>query len=320
GVVVSLAVTRSPFPIGRVYAVDLVGAAVGCLGALFLLDHTDGPSAVLWVAAFAGVGAIFFSTAALGTAPHPLPPLAGLLRHRPLVVALLVVGALLNGWTNYGLQPVAVKGQFERPGRHIFREWNTFSRVAVSPTRVAVPDLWGPSPKYPANRQIERRNLNIDGDAATAAYRFTGDLEELAFLKYDVTNLAYHLPERPRVAVIGVGGGRDILSAAVFGARDITGVEINPIFIRLLTSERGFASFTGFRLLVGVKLFVDEGRSWFARTHGTFDVIQMSLIDTWAATGAGAFSLSENGLYTIEAWRHFLSRLTAQGVYTVSRW
>jgi hypothetical protein len=319
GVVVSLALTRSPFSIGRVYGADLVGAAAGCLGALLLLDHTDGPSAVLWVAALAAVGAVFFAMAALGTSPHPLPPLAGLLRHRSLVAAILVVGAVLNGRGDYGLQPLVVKGQFERPGAHIFREWNTFSRVAVSPTRFAAPELWGPSPKYSAD-PVERRDLNIDGDAATTAFRFTGNLEELAFLKYDITNLAYHLPERRRAAVIGVGGGRDIFSAAVFGYRDITGIEINPIFVRLLTSERGFASFTGFHHLNGVKLIVDEGRSWFARTRQTFDIIQMSLIDTWAATGAGAFSLSENGLYTLEAWRQFLSRLTPRGVYTVSRW
>ena len=46
----------------------------------------------------------------------------------------------------------------------------------------------------------------------------------------------------------------------------------------------------------------------------------MSMIDTWAATGAGAFSLSENGLYTIQGWARFLDRLTPSGVFTVSRW
>jgi hypothetical protein len=65
---------------------------------------------------------------------------------------------------------------------------------------------------------------------------------------------------------------------------------------------------------------VDEARSWFARTPEHFDLIEMSLIDTWAATGAGAYSLSENGLYTVQGWRHFLSALTPTGVFTVSRW
>ncbi len=35
-------------------------------------------------------------------------------------------------------------------------------------------------------------------------------------------------------------------------------------------------------------------------------MIQISLIDTWAATAAGAFVLGENSLYTVEAWTTFL--------------
>ena len=85
-------------------------------------------------------------------------------------------------------------------------------------------------------------------------------------------------------------------------------------------NEPEFSEFVGLNKIDGVTLVVDEGRSWFARSRETFDVIQMSLIDTWAATGAGAFTLSENGLYTVEAWQIFLRRLTPNGVFTVSRW
>jgi hypothetical protein len=118
--------------------------------------------------------------------------------------------------------------------------------------------------------------------------------------------------------VIGVGGGRDVLSAYLFGFRDVTGVELNPIFIDLLT--RDFRDYNRLASLPGVHLFVDEARSWFARTDQRFDLIEMSLIDTWAATGAGAYSLSENGLYTTQGWHHFLRALTPSGVFTVSRW
>jgi hypothetical protein len=69
-----------------------------------------------------------------------------------------------------------------------------------------------------------------------------------------------------------------------------------------------------------VRLLADEGRSWFARSNEHFDLIQMSMVDTWAATGAGAFSLSENGLYTVEGWRIFFRHLTPTGIFTVSRW
>ena len=108
------------------------------------------------------------------------------------------------------------------------------------------------------------------------------------------------------------------MSARLFGVSEVVGVEINPIFIDLLT--RRFSDYTAIGRQPGITFEVDEARSWFARTDRSFDIIQMSLIDTWAATGAGAFTLSENGLYTVEAWRIFLERLTPEGVFTVSRW
>ena len=64
----------------------------------------------------------------------------------------------------------------------------------------------------------------------------------------------------------------------------------------------------------------DEARSYVARSQERFDTIQISLIDTWAATAAGAFVLSENSLYTVEAWTTFLEHLTDDGMLSVSRW
>jgi hypothetical protein len=321
GVVVSLALTRSPFPIGRVYGVDLLGAASGCLGALLVLNLTDGPSGVIWVGAIAASAAMLFARSGIGSEPQQKPRFHRLLSRRATIFGVLVVVAFGNGLTNYGLQPLISKGTFESGNSYIFREWNTFSRVVVTPTYLDFPEMWGPSPKVAEiGRPIEQRGMNMDGAAGTTSFRFNGSFEETEFLKYDVTNLAYYLPGRKRAAIIGIGGGRDILSAATFGYRDITGVELNPVFTKLLTSEPGFADFTNFSKLEGVRLFVDDGRHWFARSREQFDVLQMSLIDTWAATGAGAFSLSENGLYTVQAWKTFQDRLSEHGVYTVSRW
>jgi spermidine synthase len=322
GVVMSVALTRSPFPVGRVYGVDLLGAATGCLGALLLLNFTDGPSAVLWVAAFVAGGALAFSGSGIGKAPDEKPLLhACLLRYRYWIFAVLVVCALINPHIDHGLQPLAVKGKFEFPGSHLLRKWNSFSRVAVEPVKRGVPVMWGPSPKMFGNPwKVFQMDLNIDGDAGTTAYRFTGNFDDVGFLRYDVTNLAYFLPGRERAVIIGVGAGRDILSAALFGLKNITGVEINPVFVHLLSQEPQFANFTMVAALPGVQLVVDEGRSWMARSREFFDSVQMSLVDTWAATGAGAFTLSENGLYTVQAWKTFMSRLTPKGVLTVSRW
>jgi hypothetical protein len=273
----------------------------------------------------AALGAVLFSWSGALVEPPTRPWLAGLLRRRVAWVVVLAAAAMLNTLDErrLGLYPIFAKGWFQLAAVPWFERWNSFSRVMVhSPTPPrATPAMWGPSPTF-AGRDwlLSQSRLSIDGDAATTAYGIAGDLRRAQFLRYDLTNLAYHLPNRRSAAIIGVGGGRDILSARVFGIPEITGIEINPVFVDLLLREPRFRDYVGLHRLEGVSLVVDEARSWFARGERPFDVIQMSLIDTWAATGAGAFTLSENGLYTTEAWRIFLRRLSPHGVLTVSRW
>jgi hypothetical protein len=317
GIVVSLALTRSPYPIGIVYGADLLGAALGCLFALVLLNLVSGPSAVLWTAVLIAAAGFFFAHSDLEGVPAGQAVGSKLFRHRGIVLGGLVIVAALNSVTE-GIRPTIVKDSLERPEAIAFERWNSFSRITVGQSGEDRPSLWGPSPRFPTHLRIDQRWMHMDGGAGTAVYRFTGDLGELDFLRYDVTNLAYAIPGLRTGAVIGVGGGRDLLSARLFGVSDVIGVEINPIFIDMLT--RRFSDYTAIARYPGIGFAVDEARSWFARTDRTFDVVQMSLIDTWAATGAGAFTLSENGLYTVEAWRIFMERLTPEGVFTVSRW
>jgi hypothetical protein len=320
GVVVSLALTRSHFPVGQVYAADMIGASLGCLGVLGLLEVFDAPSALLVIASTAAIAASLFARSAGALIP-PAGDIAARFTGRPITLALVLSGlAILNASTVHGLQPALVKDKVDNRFDVNYEKWNTYSRVRVGSPWTGWPFLWGASETMPPALRVQQRSLNIDGDAGTVMFRFAGNADEASFLKYDVTNVAYSIRNTGRAAIIGVGGGRDVLSAWYFGFRDITGVELNPIFIDLLTRRQPFAAFAGLVGLPGIHFYVDEARSWFARTQNRFDLIQMSMIDTWAATGAGAYSLSENGLYTLEGWRHFVGALTETGVFTVSRW
>lgn len=316
GIVVSLALTRSPYPVGMVYGADLLGAAIGCLGALMLLNWVSGPSAVLWTAALVAGGALCFARADFEPSPTVRTYSKKLFQYRNAVLGCLIALAGANSLLE-GIRPTVVKDNIERRETIAYEKWNSFSRITVTDSQIGPPVLWGPSPRHDP-QPVEQRFMNIDGGAGTAVYRFSGGLSEVAFLRDDVTNLAYVLPNLRAGAVIGVGGGRDLLSARLFGVVEVVGVEINPIFVDLLT--RRFSDYTSISRQPGITFEVDEARSWFARSDRSFDIIQMSLIDTWAATGAGAFTLSENGLYTVEAWRIFLQRLNSAGVFTVSRW
>jgi hypothetical protein len=319
GVVVSLALTRSPFPTGQVYGVDLLGAAFGCIAVIAILNVLDGPSTVILAGAVSGLSALAF--AASGSVED-----RRLLRFEPwwrrpaFIVAALVALTAFNSVTPAGFRPLLVKDVIEGSHMSRYEKWNSYSRIIASRPQVQSPPLWGPSPKAPGDLLVPVAGLNIDGSAGTSMFHYDGTRSSIAFLQYDLVNLAYHLPGIHKSAVIGVGGGRDILAAHLFGVSDITGVELNPIFINLHTRDPFYKSYSNLTALPNLKLHVDDARSWFASTPQRFDLVQMSMIDTWAATGAGAFSLSENGLYTLEGWRAFLQSLNSNGIFTVSRW
>jgi spermidine synthase len=319
GIVVSLALTRSPFPTGQVYGVDLLGAALGCMGVIGVLNVLDGPTAVIVSGVVCGVAAIFFGASAVGEGRGMLRAQGWWRRALPVTVMLLVL-ALVNALTPIGVRPVLVKNRFETSMRGMYERWNSYSRILADAPSVGFPDLWGASPVLPADTKVEQIGLNIDGAAGTTMFHYDGTPQSISLLQYDLVSLAYRLPGIRKSAVVGVGGGRDLMTAHYFGVPDTTGVELNPIFIDLLTKVEPYKSFSNLTAIPNLKLHVDDARSWFASTPEKFDLVQMSMIDTWAATGAGAFSLSENGLYTVEGWKAFLRPLNDNGIFTVSRW
>jgi hypothetical protein len=321
GVVVSLALTRSPFPVSQVYGVDLLGAALGCVAVLLFLNVLDGPSAMILAGAVAGLSAYSFTASAAKPERQRLRKRACWLRPTPITLGLLLL-TVGNAAVPVGIRPVMVKDQLEHSWLSRYEKWNSYSRIVAYPPLTDQPYLylWGPSPKMPLELKAQQAKIQIDGSAATTIFRYDGTRESVDYLRYDIVNLAYNLPGIRRAAIIGVGSGRDLVSAHLYGVPEIVGVELNPIFINVLTRHPFYKGFSKLTTLPDLQLYVDDARSWFASTKQRFDLIQMSMIDTWAATGAGAFSLSENGLYTLEGWRAFLKTLNDNGVFTVSRW
>jgi len=319
GIVVSLALTRSSFPVSQVYAVDLLGAALGCLAVVLILNLLDAPSTILLAGAVAGLSSLGFSHSGGEAERQRLQTRNRFLLPTSVTVALLLF-TVANAISPVGIRPVLVKDRLERVSLGGFERWNSYSRIVAGEPERDLPQLWGASPKMPSDLRVEQVHMNIDGLAGTTMYHYEGTRGPLEFLRYDLVNLAYNLPGIRKAAIIGVGGGRDLLSAHVYGVTEIVGVELNPIFVDLHTRDPVYKKFSNLGALPALRIFVDDARSWFASTSQKFDLVQMSMIDTFAATGAGAFSLSENGLYTLEGWRAFIRTLNDDGVLTVSRW
>ena len=334
GLVITLAISRLSSRINAVYAADLIGASLGCLTLIPLLDRVGAPGVVLMASALACVSAVMFASAALRT--------------RSAACAALILFVPLAGQVTglAGFDVVDTKGH--RGDRVLFSKWNSFSRIGVYEREHGD---WSLSPAY-TGRLPETRFMDIDSAASTPILHVAADLSNTQYLRYELTGLAYHLKEAGGLGleagglgleaggssleaggsglavggngftalVIGPGGGRDIATALVFGAGRVDAVEINPIIANDVMRGQ-FREFSGAIYdHPRVRVSVDDGRSFVRRSTERYDVIQASLVDTWAATAAGAYTLTENTLYTVEAFDDYLEHLTESGVLSITRW
>tara|TARA_R110001592_G_scaffold3525_34_gene20279 strand:- start:50584 stop:53028 length:2445 start_codon:yes stop_codon:yes gene_type:complete len=322
GVAITVCLTRAPFPVGKTYGVDLVGAGLGCIAALILMETIDTPSALLFLSGLAFMSALAFPVR--DDAPKTVT-LAGKDYHLKKMAATFLVITFGLGLTNLFLPtpllyPLWVKDKFIPMSRIDYQEWNSISRVTVMNEEIRTPFAWGPSPIFPMDERFPIKMLVIDGDAGTPITKFDGDFSKHKYLEFDVTNIAYTMPDIKKAAIIGVGGGRDLMSAKYFGVEKVTALDVNPVQIKLMKDNPVYREYANLYKQPGVTILNEEARSWFRQNEEKLDLVQMSLIDTWAATGAGAFALSENGLYTTDAWTIFMDDLSDHGVFTLSRW
>jgi hypothetical protein len=314
GLVITLAISRLAARVNAVYAADLMGAAAGCLVLIPLLDAIGAPGVIAGAAVLAAVAAVLFAP----------PARRGRLAAAALGLACVPLAGHLSGVASLAIADT--KGH--QGDRVLFSRWNSFSRVGVYERPHGD---WSLSPSYQGPLP-ETLFMDIDSAASTPIVRAAPDLSDVQYLRAELTALAYQLKEPQPPAdtaspdagftalVIGPGGGRDLLSALVFGARRVDGVEINPIIANDVMRDR-FGEFSG-RIYdhPRVRVVVDDGRSFVRRSSERYDVIQASLVDTWAATAAGAYTLTENTLYTVEAFGDYLDHLTDDGILTVTRW
>lgn len=290
--------------LGRMYAADLIGATVGAVLVVPLLHLVPTPLLV------AGAGLLPLAAAAL-------------LRGRPSpwegAAALLVLAAMIWG-APFKLR--VSKGYVE-PENMVFEQWTPTARITIFPDIFYLKDKqqgfgWGMGSQY-KEIEVEQMWIEQDGSAGTPITRLSGKPSELTHLLYDVTSVGYQIRPARRVAVIGAGGGRDVLTALAAGAERVDAVELNPATVGALSGP--LRDFSGdVYHLPGVNAVIGEGRSFLTHAGGGYDLIQISLIDSWAATAAGAFALSENYLYTVEALRLYLQRTAPGGVVSISRW
>ncbi len=310
GLVLSLTLSVWPEQAGSIYWADLTGASVGCLFSILVLNALGGAGAILAVGVVAALAGLVL-TWRIGR------------QQIAAVIAVLALSGLVWGNARHELITITANKAGGEEAPRLYERWNAHSRVTVYDI-ASYPFFWSVDLDH-WNRIIqEGRFLNhalllIDAGAGTPIQEFRGLLHETEFLRYDLTSFAYHLVDQPRTLVIGPGGGRDVLAALASGAPHVTAVEVNPAVVEAVQGP--FADFAGHLYeRPDVHIAVDDARGYINRSPESYDIIQASLIDTWAAGGSGAFALSENSLYTVEAFQTYYEHLTDRGILSISRW
>ncbi len=309
---IGLTFQRYAHVIGRVYAVNLVGSGLGALGmiaALMVLAPQD----------------ILKGVAALGVAAAAGAALR-LARHRGWVAVAVVMGAALvlvlpPSWLAPVMSPYkSLSMALNVPGAQVIAERSSplsLLSVVQSPT---VPFRHAPGLSL-LNQTEPPAQLGIfaDGGGPMPITAFSGDLDALGYLGYTTSALPYHLLSDPEVLVLGAGGGADVLQALYHGAHAVDAVELDPGVVRLVQdTHRTFAGDLYGR--PDVRVHVADARAFVTASSATWDLIQIPLLDSFAAGAAGVHGLSESYVYTLEAFETYLSRLKPGGYLAVTRW
>jgi hypothetical protein len=206
-------------------------------------------------------------------------------------LVILFVALIAANHSNRLIDVIYAKGIFRDPSWVEFARWNALSRVEV--------DRWG-----------RGKAIVIDADASTAIMNcdlahWHGSLWERNLMSAPPA-LANVLRPRGEFAIIG--------------SPSVTGIEINPIIADTIMRGRYADYAMHLYERPEVHIHVTDGRSYLRSTPQQFDVVQMTLVDTWASTAAGAFALSENNLYTVEAFREYFEHLKPDGMVAITRW
>jgi spermidine synthase len=311
---IGLAFAAFPNHIAQVYRYDLVGAGLGALGIIATLFWLFPSQALRAVGALGLLAAALASLQEVGA--NRSWRSAGYLGGAALVYLVVPTSWTALRYSEYKELAQALL----IPGTEVVREESSPLGLLTVIRSPRIPFRYAPG--LSLSNTIEppsQLGVFTDGGRLSPITAFDGELERLAYLDYTSAALPYHLLERPETLIVGGGGGADALLALYHRAARIDVVELNPQSVRLVRDT--FADFAGHLYdAPGVYIRIAEGRAFVAGTRHRYDLIQLPLLDSFAATAAGTLSLSESYIYTVEAFEEYLRHLRPGGFVAITRW
>jgi spermidine synthase len=317
GLMIGALLSDPGLPAPHVYAYDLAGSALGSFVVIPAIRHLGVETSTLLACALLLAGTVALA-----------PPRRTLARLAAVTAAVALSGTALARDRIFLMEPrdgsmLALRNTMGAPYGVEHVQWDPVARIEVSqtpppvPERFSFPALVGDDPAF---LQRFRRVLTQNDFAFTYMVDWDGRAESLKGIERTIYAAAYEASSvaSPRVLVVGVGGGFDILTALRYDARDVTGVEINGATLDIVS--RVYADYCGaWSKHPRVRLIEDEGRHHLAVRPDRYDILQLSGVDSYSGTPGAAHVFSESYLYTAEAFDLYFSRLTENGILNVMR-
>jgi hypothetical protein len=317
GSVVGFIITGSGEKAHRMYAADLLGAGCGALAtvpALYLgppwvlvpfLGYILLAGSVLCCRRMPrpvrGVSIIVISLILLLITSFVAPPIPAMHHTKGLPIALSLPDAKVEAEKTGPLGMIQVVGSSHIrhfPGLSLSFNLDESSGGAVLPNQKAV---------------------FTDGDSLSPITGFTGDPNELSYLDYTTMALPYHVRRPQKILVAGAGGGADVLLGLRQGISQIIALEANRQMAGLLLGP--YREYSGnLYSRPEVRLELREARQFIHSSKDRFDLIQLSLMDSFGVSAGGLYAAKESYLYTREAFETYLSHLTESGILSITRW
>jgi len=312
GLSITIALRAAGQEVNRLYFWDLLGAGLGCALVVAAIDWLETPRVALLV------GVLFALAGALAAGAE-----AGRVRNLNLAIAaalLILMGPLPNRlpFTASKDKPISL---WLRNGIIHYTKWSPIFRTDVLGVPKGEAQLGGYrnqgiSPLYKGGFPTYR-SIAHDGAANAIMYQGTDNMQVFDMFRHHVLTAPYVLRKSPQVLVIGAGGGADIVCGLQNGAAQITGAELDPVTVDLITNK--YRGFTGGLLdRPNVQIYTSEGRHFARATQQRFDLVQITGVDTEAALSSGAYVLSENYLYTVEAFEDYFGVLRDSGMLSMA--
>ncbi len=321
GMMVSQLLRKYSTASGEVYAVNLIGSAIGCLLAVTIPTWVGGEGIVAVSAAIAALAGVFFIIGYRDILPSTQAGTGTLVKSTFLPTALTAIlgiaSILLTHQIHQGRTPPvfqlhispykSISYALQNPQAQVLStRWNSISKVEVvsSPSLHSVPGLsyryLEPLPRIDA--------VFVDGGNLSA---IPAPDAELAFANHLPAAIAYQLQPEAEALILEPRGGMDILVALALGGQQVTAVEGNPLIV-----EASHAIYTR----PGVTWVPASGRSYLRGAAERYDIIHLPLTDSYQPVGSGAYSLGEDYRYTVEAFNDMVAGLKPDGLLVITRW